>query len=52
MFVHDCTACEKAQLIFPSQVRGVSEDGAGLVFTCWCGAEQVWLVGDQSRQTA
>ena len=50
MFVHDCTACEKAQLIFPSQVRGVSEDGAGLVFTCWCGAEQVWLVGDQSRQ--
>lgn len=45
MFVHHCTSCDKSQLIFPSQVRGVSEDGAGLAFTCWCGADQVWSLG-------
>ena len=42
MFVHHCTACERRQLIFPSQVTGVSKTDAGTVMTltCWCGAEQ------------
>jgi hypothetical protein len=43
MFVHQCTACEKRQLIFMSQVTGMTavEGGTALAFTCWCGAEQV-----------
>lgn len=45
MFVHHCTSCEKSQLIFPSQMKGVADDSSGLVFTCWCGAEQIWKVG-------
>ncbi|WP_162602456.1 hypothetical protein [Nocardioides daejeonensis] len=44
MFVHHCSSCDKSQLIFPSQVRGVADNG-GLAFTCWCGAEQVWSMG-------
>jgi len=42
MFVHQCTACERRQLIFPSQVTGMAdyEGAAVLAFTCWCGAEQ------------
>jgi hypothetical protein len=42
MFVHHCTACDKLQLTFPSQMTGVTTTDAGLVvaFTCWCGATQ------------
>ena len=42
MFTHDCTACERRQLIFPSMVTGVTrtDDATALAFTCWCGAEQ------------
>ncbi|GAB2871191.1 hypothetical protein [Nocardioides pacificus] len=43
MFVHVCTACQKRQLIFPSQFTGAFEGGQGgveVTFTCWCGAEQ------------
>ena len=42
MFTHHCSACDKRQLIFMSQVTltGVA-GGTELAFTCWCGAEQV-----------
>lgn len=42
MFTHHCTACDRNQLIFPSQVTSVAsaEHGALATFTCWCGAEQ------------
>lgn len=48
MFTHHCTACERTQLIFPSQgvaaTRGV--DGIDFTFACWCGAEQSALIPD------
>ncbi len=42
MFTHTCTACERTQLIFMSQVTGVSGSGddAAATFNCWCGATQ------------
>ncbi len=42
MFTHDCSACDRRQLIFPSMIEGVTrtEDGTQVAFTCWCGAEQ------------
>jgi len=42
MFPHHCTACDRKQLIFFSQVSTVASGEAGAVatFTCWCGAEQ------------
>ncbi len=41
-FTHHCTACERTQLIFPTQLTGVAETDQGVVltFTCWCGATQ------------
>lgn len=47
MFDHDCTACAKRQLIFPSQISGLANTHHGIVvtFTCWCGAEQTMLTG-------
>ncbi|MFS3127286.1 hypothetical protein ACLM5J_02665 [Nocardioides sp. Bht2] len=47
MFVHHCSACDRRQLIFPSQIKGTAELAGepGLAFTCWCGSEQVWLLG-------
>ncbi len=47
MFDHECTACDKRQLIFPSQVTGVTNTADGIVvaFTCWCGADQTWVTG-------
>lgn len=43
MFVHECSACHRRQLIFPSQFKAFSavERGLRVTFTCWCGAEQV-----------
>jgi hypothetical protein len=42
LFTHDCTACDRQQLIFPSMVSAVTHTDAGteVAFTCWCGAEQ------------
>lgn len=47
MFVHNCTACERRQLIFPSQVSSLANTDRGieLAFTCWCGNEQTMLTG-------
>ena len=47
VFVHECTACRKRQLIFPTQfVRVDGEQGRPVAtFECWCGAEQRAAVG-------
>ena len=47
MFDHHCTACDKRQLIFSSQVTAMSNTDRGIVvaFTCWCGAEQNMVTG-------
>jgi hypothetical protein len=46
MFTHHCTACERRQLIFFSQVENVvgTEAGPVATFTCWCGAEQTGTI--------
>jgi len=51
MFDHECTACGKRQLIFPSQVASVANTPDGIVvsFTCWCGADQTWVTGRRPR---
>ncbi len=45
MFVNQCTACRRGQLIFLSQVSSYETTRRGLEahYTCWCGAEQTWL---------
>ena len=47
MFDHHCTACDKRQLIFPSQVTSLVNTDHGIIvaFECWCGAEQTMLTG-------
>jgi hypothetical protein len=57
MFVNHCTACDKRQLIFPSQFRSVTRAGDGVVvtYTCWCGSEQTWTLDrhvDPAQPTA
>lgn len=44
MFTHHCTACDKQQLIFFSQVTSVAATGQGTAvhYTCWCGQPQTW----------
>ena len=50
MFTHHCTACDKTQLIFFSQVTGLADTdhGTAVTFTCWCGAEQTWVAAQRS----
>jgi hypothetical protein len=54
MFDHTCTACQKRQLIFPSQVTSLenTEHGILVAFTCWCGADQTLLTGRASARPA
>lgn len=42
MFTHHCSACDRTQLIFFSQMTSVvgTDGSAKATFTCWCGAEQ------------
>ena len=53
MFDHHCTACEKRQLIFPSQVTGLANTEHGIIvsFTCWCGSEQTLVTGRGARKS-
>jgi hypothetical protein len=46
MFINECTACGREQLIFLSQVSAyvTTSRGTEAQYTCWCGAEQTWLV--------
>ena len=45
MFAHTCSACERRQLVFPSQITALHNTDHGIVvrLTCWCGAEQLML---------
>jgi hypothetical protein len=47
MFAHNCSACERRQLVFASQIKALQNTDHGIVvrFTCWCGADQVALTG-------
>lgn len=47
MFQHTCSACQRRELIFPSQVTGMENTDHGIVvtFTCWCDAEQTMVTG-------
>ena len=47
MFDHNCTACGKRQLIFPSQITSMDNNEQGIVvaFRCWCGADQTMVTG-------
>lgn len=47
MFDIHCTACDKRQLIFLSQVTSLVNTDHGIVvaYTCWCGAEQSFTTG-------
>ena len=44
----------RRQLIFPSQITGVTNTDHGIVvsFTCWCGSEQTWLTGHAAAAPA
>jgi hypothetical protein len=52
MFLHSCTACDKTQLFFPSQITGLANTDHGIVltFTCWCGAEQTEVTGRRTER--
>ncbi|MCW2767809.1 MAG: hypothetical protein JWO11_3768 [Nocardioides sp.] len=47
MFDHNCSACGKRQLIFPSQVTSLTNTAHGIVvaYTCWCGSDQTLTTG-------
>lgn len=47
MFDVNCPACERRQLVFASQVRGITNDERGIhvAYRCWCGAESTWTTG-------
>ena len=53
MFLNECTACGREQLIFLSQVSAYDRTSRGLEarFTCWCGAEQSSLVAPATPST-
>ena len=54
MFDHHCTACDKRQLIFPSQITAMTNTEQGIVvsFTCWCGVEQTMTTGRRATRSA
>ena len=53
MFLNECTACGREQLIFLSQVSAYEPTSRGLEahYTCWCGAEQTWLASRAAEST-
>jgi len=53
VFDHHCTACERRQLIFSSQVTSLGNTDHGIVveFVCWCGSEQALLTGNGADRT-
>ena len=54
MFLNECTACGREQLIFLSQVSAYVRTSRGTEahYTCWCGAEQTWLVSPAAESHA
>lgn len=52
MFTHTCSACERRQLIFSTQITDVTPAANGIAyhFTCWCGQAQMAVrVTDRSQ---
>ena len=54
MFTHHCTACDRTQLIFPSQIVSVLsvEGGFEIAHECWCGAAQTTFVASAAGASA
>jgi hypothetical protein len=54
MFARHCTSCDKRQLIFPSAITGMVKlaEGHAVTYTCWCGADQVWLTAGEPTAAA
>jgi len=52
MFTHHCSACDKTQLIFFSQIRSLTntDHGIEVAYTCGCGAEQLMITGNKARR--
>jgi hypothetical protein len=52
MFAHTCSACERRQLIFTSQITALhnTDHGIEVLFRCWCGAEQIMLTGRRATE--
>jgi hypothetical protein len=42
-----CQSCSRRRLVFAGQVRGISNDEAGIhvTYLCWCGALGTWSTG-------
>jgi hypothetical protein len=51
MFDRHCSACDRTQLIFPSQISSVTNSDHGILvsYTCWCGSQQTWLTGTRGQ---
>ena len=51
MFDHNCQVCAKRVLVFPSQIRSLTNTDHGIVvaFTCWCGTDQTQVTGKGAR---
>ena len=47
MFDNYCPECDKRQLVFPSQIRSLTNTDRGIevCYTCWCGSQQTWRTG-------
>lgn len=54
MFARYCTACEKKQLIFPSQISAITNTDHGITvdYVCWCGTAQTMVTGRSQLQAA
>jgi hypothetical protein len=47
MFDAYCTACDKRQLVFSSQITSLAntDHGIEVAYTCWSGHDQTWTTG-------
>jgi hypothetical protein len=54
MFDIHCPACDRRQLVFPSQITALVNDEQGIVvmYTCWCGAAGAWRTGAAQADAA
>jgi hypothetical protein len=53
MFDIFCPACERRQLIFPSQIQALHNDERGIhvSFTCWCGQPARVTTGQSAHKS-
>ena len=54
MFDVFCSACERRQLVTPSQVLAIANDADGIhvVYRCGCGSTGVWDTGRRATAAA